>query len=171
MNTSTSITLRPVTSTDLDAITSVYRHHVLHGSGSFEESAPSVTEITERCNKLIDSGYPYWVAEIDGDLAGFAYAGPHKARSAYRFTVEDSIYISPAHGRRKVGFHLLSKLIDECRSAGFRQMMAVIGDSNNAGSIGLHERLGFSRIGIARGIGFKHERWLDIVYMQLDLAE
>ena len=171
MNASTAIALRPVSSIDLDAITRIYRHHVQHGSGSFEVSAPSVAEITERCNKLIDSGYPYWVAEIEGDLAGFAYAGPHKARSAYRFTVEDSIYVSPAHGRRKVGFHLLSKLIDECRSAGFRQMMAVIGDSDNASSIGLHEQLGFSRIGTARGIGFKHERWLDVVYMQLNLAE
>ncbi len=156
---------------DLPQITGIYLHHVLHGTGSFEEIPPSQDDMHERMQTLLDGGYPYLVVEVDGQIAGFAYAGPYKLRSAYRFTVEDSIYVSPEFARQGIGSTLLSNLIHECKKSGFRQMMAVIGDSDNHASLSLHERHGFKQLGVAKNIGFKFERWLDIVYMQRSLLD
>lgn len=154
----------------MQAVVSVYSHHVKNGTGTFEEYPPSLVEMTARWQSLHDGNYPYLVAEYDSELAGFAYAGPYKQRSAYRFTVEDSIYVSPVHQRLGVGKSLLSALIQCATGNGFKQMMAVIGDSENAGSIGLHRAAGFNDIGVGTNLGFKHGRWLDIVYMQRPLV-
>lgn len=164
------LSVREAVSGDLQAVVSVYAHHVSNGTGTFEESPPSLVEMTVRWQSLHDGNYPYLVAEYDGRLAGFAYAGPYKQRSAYRFTVEDSIYISPQYQRLGVGKILLSALIQCATMRGFKQMMAVIGDSENVGSISLHRAAGFKNIGVGESLGFKHGRWLDIVYMQRPLA-
>lgn len=156
---------------DLDDMTAIYAHHVLHGTGSFEEVPPTVSIMRERWQARELDGYPTLVAELRGALCGFAYAGNYKPRSAYRFTVEDSIYIAPEAVGRGVGSALLNELVELCKAAGYRQMIAVIGDSANTASIGLHERCGFHLIGTAKHLGYKHERWLDIVYMQRALAE
>jgi len=155
---------------DLQAIAAIYAHHVSNGTGTFEESPPSLAEMTTRWQSLHSESYPYLVAVYDKELAGFAYAGPYKKRSAYRFTVEDSIYISPQYQRLGVGKALLSGLIQCATDLGYQQMMAVIGDSDNVGSIGLHQAAGFKSIGIGIKLGFKHDRWLDIVYMQRPLV-
>ena len=156
---------------DLNAITAIYGHHVSFGRASFETEPPSLHDMRSRLAALAAEGYPALVAELDGEIAGYAYAGRHKAREAYRLTVEDSIYVHHDMARRGVGRALLAALVAECRAAGFRQMMAVIGDSENTGSIELHRALGFRHIGTACGIGFKFGVFLDVVYMQLALSE
>ena len=156
---------------DINAITAIYGHHVSFGRASFETEPPSLNDMRSRFAALAAEGYPALVAELDGKIAGYAYAGRHKAREAYRLTVEDSIYVHHDMARRGVGRALLAALVAECRAAGFRQMMAVIGDSDNTGSIELHRALGFRHIGTARDIGFKFGVFLDVVYMQLALSE
>jgi phosphinothricin acetyltransferase len=166
-----SLEIRPAREADLPAITKIYEHAVLHGTATFELTPPDLAEMTQRFEALMDGGFPYLVAELDGRVAGYAYAGPYRPRPAYRFTVENSIYLDPAIHRRGVGLTLLQRLIGECEARGYRQMIAVIGDSANAGSIGVHTRCGFEMIGTHPNVGLKFGRWLDIVMMQLALGE
>jgi phosphinothricin acetyltransferase len=167
----TSPEMRPATEADLPAITKIYEHAVLHGTATFELTPPDLAEMTRRFKSLMDGDFPYLVGMLDGRVAGYAYAGPYRPRPAYRFTVENSIYLDPAIHRRGVGLVLLRRLIDECEKRGYRQMIAVIGDSANAGSIGVHTRCGFQMIGTHPNVGLKFGRWLDTVMMQLPLGE
>jgi phosphinothricin acetyltransferase len=158
--------VRPALPGDAAAMQAIYGHHVLHGSGTFEEEPPTVAEMEARMDAVLRRGLPYLVAEIEGQLAGFAYAGPFRLRAAYRFTAEDSVYIHPDRIGRGVGRRLLETVIGLCERAGLHQLLAVIGDSANAGSIGLHRACGFELIGTTPGLGFKHGRWVDVVWMQ-----
>jgi phosphinothricin acetyltransferase len=167
-----TVAIRPAVTSDIPAITRIYANAVEHGTASFELNAPDEAEIARRMNDLTGKGYPYLTGEIEGALAGYAYAGPYRARPAYRLTVEDSVYIAPDRHRRGIGRALLAALIEATAARGFRQMIAVIGDSGNqAGSIGLHEALGFRPVGILQDVGFKHGRWLDSVLMQRALGD
>src|ERR1700744_2444905 len=139
--------IRPATEADLPAITRIYAHAVLHGTATFELTPPDLAEMTRRFRSLMDGGFPYLAGLLDGHLAGYAYAGPYRPRPAYRFTVENSIYLDPAFHRRGLGLLLMQRLIAACEPSGFRHMIAVIGDPPNAGSIGLHRRCGFEMIG------------------------
>jgi phosphinothricin acetyltransferase len=166
-----TVAIRPAKTSDIPAITRIYAHAVEHGTASFELTPPDQAEIARRMSDLTGKGYPYLAGEIDGALAGYAYAGPYRARPAYRLTVEDSVYIAPATHRRGIGRALLAALIEAAAARGFRQMIAVIGDSTRqAASIGLHEALGFRHVGILQDVGFKHGRWLDSVLMQRALG-
>ncbi|HVZ48724.1 MAG TPA: GNAT family N-acetyltransferase [Gemmatimonadaceae bacterium] len=165
-----TLRVRDSTDADLPAITAIYAHWVLHGSASFEEVPPTETEMRGRREKVLSAGLPYIVAERGGAIVGYAYATVYRERSAYRFTAEDSIYIDPAHTRGGVGAALLGELIARCEALGCRQMVAVIGDSANAPSIGLHTRFGFQPAGVLRAVGFKFGRWLDSVRMQRTLG-
>lgn len=163
--------LRPATLADVPAIQAIYAHHVLHGLASFEIEPPSPTEMRRRFESIAGSGYPYLVA-VDGEtLLGYAYASAYRTRPGYRYTVEDSVYVSPTLVGRGVGRQLLMRLVDECERRGYRQMLAVIGDSANAASIGLHRACGFSHSGTLRSVGFKFGRWVDSVLMQRELGE
>ncbi len=155
---------------DMAAVQAIYAHHVLHGIASFEETPPDVAEITRRMRALTEHGFPYRVAELDGTVCGYAYAGPYRPRPAYRYCVENSIYMDPAFAGRGIGGALLADLIELCTEKGFRQMVAVIGDSGNAASIGLHAAHGFETTGVQRSLGFKHGRWIDQVLMQRALG-
>lgn len=155
---------------DLARIQEIYAHHVKTGLGTFEERPPSLAEMTERFDGYRRANMPYLVAEDGGAVHGFAYAGAFRPRSAYRYTVEDSIYVAPDSQRRRIGYLLLETLIERCTAMGFRQMIAIIGDSGNAGSIGLHRRLGFRRTGQMESVGLKFGRWVDCVIMQRELG-
>jgi len=163
--------IRPATEADLPSITDIYGHAVRHGTATFELIPPDLAEMTRRFQVLMEGGFPYLVAALDGTVVGYAYAGAYRPRPAYRFTVENSIYLEPAIHRRGIGLKLLRRLIDECETCGYRQMIAVIGDSANAGSIGLHTVCGFQMIGTHPNVGLKFGRWLDTVMMQLTLGE
>ncbi|MCB8819069.1 N-acetyltransferase family protein [Microvirga rosea] len=165
-----SILVRPSLSLDLPAITAIYAHAVTHGTASFELTPPDEREMTRRRAALVGDDYPYLVAERDGDILGYAYAGPYRPRPAYRSTVEDSIYVAPAAQGIGVGRRLLSALIAESETRDFRLMVAVIGDEESHGSIRLHASLGFEPAGIFKGIGYKHGRWLSTVLMQRRLG-
>jgi L-amino acid N-acyltransferase YncA len=156
---------------DLAAITRIYAHAVSQGTASFELEAPDEREMTRRYGELRDGGFPFIVADINGVLAGYAYAGPYRARPAYRFTVEDSIYIDPTMQRRGIGRALLTRLLAETEAAGHRQMIAVIGDSANTPSIALHAAAGFRMVGTFESVGYKFDRWLDSVLMQKALGK
>jgi phosphinothricin acetyltransferase len=158
--------VRPATSADADALAAIYGHAVLHGFGTFEEEPPSPADMDARRRAVQDRGLPYLVAEADGRVLGFAYAGPFRPRAAYRYTLEDSVYVAPDAAGKGVGRAVLAAVIQACEALGVRQLMAVIGDSENAGSIGLHRALGFEQTGVGRSVGFKHGRWVDIVHMQ-----
>ncbi len=162
--------VRDARSEDLDAITAIYGHHVRHGLASFEESSPDRTEIERRWNTASAAGMPYLVAELDGAVIGFAYGSKYRPRPAYRHTVEDSVYVAPEMAGRGAGRALLAALIERCAIAGFKQIVAVIGDSENDASISLHAHLGFRRVGVLQDVGFKHERWVDTVLMQRALG-
>jgi L-amino acid N-acyltransferase YncA len=165
------VIVRESVEADLEAIEAVYAHHVAHGLGSFEETPPSREELARRRADVLARSLPYLVAvDTSGKLLGYAYAGPYRTRSAYRHTVENSVYVAPGAARQGVGRVLLAALIAHCETAGFRQMVAVIGDSGNTGSIGLHEALGFRRVGTLEAIGWKHGRWVDSVLMQRALG-
>jgi L-amino acid N-acyltransferase YncA len=156
---------------NLAAIAAIYGHHVMHGFGSFEEVPPGVDELARRRREILDKGLPYLIAsDGDGAVLGYAYASPYRTRSAYRFTVEDSIYVAPEAARRGVGRLLLQALIERCTRLGYRQMIAVIGDSGNDGSIGVHQSLGFVRAALLPTVGFKRGRWIDCVMMQRALG-
>jgi len=163
--------IRPTTAADLPAITGIYEHAVLYGTATFELIPPDLAEMTRRLATLMEGGYPYFVATLDGRVVGYAYAGAYRPRPAYRFTVENSVYLEPAIHRRGIGLQLLQRLIVESEARGYRQMIAVIGDSANAGSIGVHTKCGFDMIGTHPNVGFKFGRWLDTVMMQLALGE
>ena len=163
--------IRPATEADLASVTGIYDHAVRFGTATFELVPPDLNEMTQRFRALTDGGFPYLVAELDGLVIGYAYAGAYRARPAYRFTVENSIYLQPAIHRRGIGGLLLRRLIGECEARGYRQMIAVIGDSANAGSIGVHRACGFQMIGTHPNVGLKFGRWLDIVMMQLALGD
>jgi L-amino acid N-acyltransferase YncA len=162
---------RPAVPADLPAVAEIYAHYVANSVSTFETVPPDVLELAHRREEVIRHGLPYLVAELDGVVAGYAYATKYRPRPAYRFTVEDSIYIHPAHLRRGLGRLLLSGLICDAESAGYRQMVAVIGGSDNSGSIGLHEAFGFRRVGVLTAAGFKFGRWVDSVLMQRPLGE
>ena len=167
---SNDMIIRAFFSKDTDAVTAIYRHHVLTGTATFEEQPPNKDEMLQRLSGLTKTGFPVLVAcKSDGEVTGYAYASPYKARSAYRFTVEDSIYVGPEHKRKGIGRALLMQLISECEQRGHKQILAVIGDSDNWGSIGLHRACGFVHVGTANNLGFKFSRWLDVVFMQLSL--
>jgi len=161
-----TVTVRHATRADIPAITRIYGHSVEHGTASFELSAPDEAEMTRRFNELTTNGFPYLVAAVDGAVVGYAYAGPYRPRPAYRFTVENSVYVAHDSHRRGVGKLLLQALIEACTEKGFRLMVAVIGDSNQAASIGLHEAAGFKHAGVFENIGYKFDRWLDNILMQ-----
>ena len=161
--------IRGATAEDAEALAAIYGHHVLTGFGTFEEDPPSAAEMARRIAAITDLGLPYLVAEADGRILGFAYAGPFRPRPAYRYTLEDSVYIAPDAVGRGVGRAVLAAVIEACEALGVRQLVAVIGDSKNAASIGLHTALGFTRQGVGRSFGFKHGRWVDIVWMQRPL--
>ncbi|HEY3681323.1 MAG TPA: GNAT family N-acetyltransferase [Bradyrhizobium sp.] len=163
--------IRPATEADLPFITEIYDHAVRFGTATFELIPPDLAEMTRRFRALIDGAFPYLVAEVDGRVVGYAYAGPYRPRPAYRFTVENSVYLQPAIHRRGIGLQLMQRLITESVQCGYRQMIAVIGDSANAGSIGVHTRCGFQMIGTHPHVGLKFGRWLDTVMMQLPLGE
>ena len=165
-----ALDIRPTVEADLPAVTEIYEHAVLHGTATFELIPPDLAEMTRRYRALIEGGYPYFVAMLDGEVAGYAYAGAYRPRPAYRFTVENSIYLRPAIHRRGIGLRLLHRLIEECERRGYRQMIAVIGDSANAGSIGVHAACGFQMIGTHANVGLKFGRWLDTVMMQRALG-
>jgi phosphinothricin acetyltransferase len=167
----TDVEIRPATEADLPAVTGIYEHAVLYGTATFELIPPDLAEMTRRFKTLTDNGYPYLVAVLDSRAVGYAYAGPYRPRPAYRFTVENSVYLAPAIHRRGIGTQLLQRLIAESEARGYRQMIAVIGDSANAGSIGVHLRNGFTMIGTHPNVGFKFGRWLDTVMMQRALGE
>jgi len=166
-----SLEIRTAAAADLPAVTDIYRYAVLHGTATFELIPPDLAEMTRRFAALIDGGYPYLVASLEGRVIGYAYAGPYRPRPAYRFTVENSVYLQPAIHRRGIGLQLLQRLIAESEARGYRQMIAVIGDSANAGSIGVHARCGFQMIGTHPDVGFKFGRWLDTVMMQRALGD
>ncbi|WP_449225892.1 N-acetyltransferase family protein [Azospirillum argentinense] len=155
---------------DLPRIHAIYTHHVLTGTASFEEVPPSLEELARRRDDVLARGMPYAVAEMDGRVIGYAYAGPYRLRTAYRYSVEDSIYLDPDGMGRGAGRALLATVIDRCTAAGCRQMLAVIGDSGNAASIGLHRSLGFESAGLLKAVGFKFGRWVDSVLMQRALG-
>jgi L-amino acid N-acyltransferase YncA len=167
-----TVAIRPAKTSDITAITRIYAHGVEHGTSSFELIPPDEAEMARRMNELTGKGFPYLAAEIGGVLAGYAYAGLYRTRPAYRLTLEDSVYVAPDRQGRGVGRALLTALIDTAESRGFRQMIAVIGDSpNQAGSIGLHEAVGFRRVGILQDVGFKHGQWRDTLLMQRTLGD
>lgn len=163
--------VRASTAEDLAAITRIYGHHVLNGSGTFEEEPPSTAEMGRRRDDVRARGLPHLVAERDGQVLGFAYAAPYRLRSAYRYTLEDSVYVAEDRRRTGIGHALLVQLIDECSTQGYRQLIAVIGDSGNTGSIGLHGALGFRHAGTLHAAGFKLGRWVDSVLMQRALGQ
>jgi phosphinothricin acetyltransferase len=165
-----AVLLRNATPADVPVITRIYAHAVAHGTASFELEPPDETEMSRRMGALLDGGFPYIAAEVEGTLLGYAYAGPYRPRRAYRFSVEDSIYIDPRAQRKGIGRALLGRLIEECERRGFRQIVAVIGDSAQTPSIEIHRALGFRMIGAIENVGFKFDRWLDTVLMQRALG-
>jgi len=158
--------VRAAAPADFDAIARIYSHYVEHALATFEEIAPSVDDMRARHAAITSAGLPYLVAKLDGQLAGYAYASTYRPRSAYRHTIEDSVYVADGFGGRGIGLALLTALIERCERGPWRQMIAVIGNSGNAGSIALHTRLGFEHVGVLRDVGFKHGRWVDTVLMQ-----
>ncbi len=161
--------IRPVAAADIAAVTDIYGHHVLHGFGTFEEVPPTVEAMARRHADVMAQHLPYLGVEIGGQLAGYAYASVFRPRIGYRYTAEDSVYIHPDHQGRGLGKALLGEVIAACEARGLRQLVAVIGDSRNAGSIALHAALGFEHSGVGKAVGFKHGRWVDTVSMQRDL--
>jgi len=164
------VQIRPARVEDLAAIRDIYAHHVLHGLASFEEAAPDLAEIRRRYGEIGALGLPWLVAEDAGEVAGYAYCAPYRTRPAYRYTLEDSVYVRDGRQGRGIGRMLLAELIARTSALGYRQMVAVIGDSANAASIRLHARLGFLRVGTLRSAGWKLGRWVDSVLMQRPLG-
>lgn len=162
--------IRPSRDEDIPAITAIYAHHVLHSTGTFETEAPGVADMTARRADVLSKGLPYLVAEQDGRIAGFAYGNWFKPRPAYRYSVEDSIYLAPDVHRKGLGRILLAELLARCETAGIRKVMAIIGDSANAGSVGVHLALGFEEVGKIKSCGWKFGAWRDIVIMQKTLG-
>ena len=158
--------IRPSHEQDLAAITAIYAHHVLHGTGTFETEAPSLADMTARRADVLAKGLPYLVAEDQGQVLGFAYCNWFKPRPAYRFSAEDSIYLAPDASRRGLGRALLAELAARAEAAGIRKLIAVIGDSANLGSVGVHRSVGFEHVGLLKSCGWKFDQWLDVVLME-----
>jgi L-amino acid N-acyltransferase YncA len=162
--------IRAACASDLPALAELYAYYVLNGLASFELDPPDVAEMARRHAFVVALGLPYLVAEVEGRIAGYAYASPYRARPAYRFTVETSVYVHRDFLKHRVGSALMTPLISACEAAGYRQMVAIIGDSANVGSIRLHERFGFVRVGLLPAVGWKFGRWVDSVLMQRALG-
>ena len=165
-----NLLIRPSTTADLPAITAVYAHAVLHGTGTFELDPPDQAEMARRRDDVVDKGLPWLVAESAGQVLGYAYANHFRPRLAYRFCLEDSIYLHEAARGKGLGKLLLTELVGRCEAAGARQMLAVIGDAANTGSVAVHAALGFSHSGVLKASGWKFDRWLDVVLMQRALG-
>ena len=162
--------IRPSRDEDIPAIAAIYAHHVLNGTGTFETEPPNAADMATRRADVLSKGLPYLVAEQDGEILGFAYGNWFKPRPAYRYSVEDSVYLAPDLHRQGLGRALLAELLTRCETAGIRKVMAIIGDSANAGSVGVHRALGFSQVGIVEACGWKFGAWRDIVIMQKTLG-
>lgn len=162
--------IRDAAADDMARVQAIYAHHVLHGTASFEEVPPDLEEMQRRREAVLAAGLPYLVAEHGGAIIGYAYAGRYRPRTAYRHTAEDSVYLDPAALGRGAGRALLSAVIGRCAAAGYRELVAIIGDSGNSASIGLHRALGFREVGVLRNVGLKFGRWLDTVIMQHGIA-
>jgi phosphinothricin acetyltransferase len=156
---------------DIAAIQAIYAHHVTHGLASFEVTPPDAAEMARRLAAIVDHGLPYLTAEVEGRIKGFAYAGPYRSRSGYRYSVENSVYVDPDAMRLGIGRALLGELIERCQGLGYRQMIAVIGDTGNTPSIDLHAKMGFQQAGNIRSVGFKLGQWVDSVIMQRPLGD
>jgi L-amino acid N-acyltransferase YncA len=167
----TTLLIRPSTEADLPAITRIYAHAVVHGTGTFELDAPDAAEMARRREAVLGNGLPWLVAERAGQLLGYAYANHFRPRRAYRFCLEDSIYLDDAARGHGVGRVLLAELLSQCEAQGARQVLAVIGDSANAGSVGVHRACGFEDVGVFKAAGWKFGRWLDVVLMQKALGQ
>ncbi len=161
--------VRDAAADDVPALAAIYGHHAVHGLGTFEEAPPEAADMAARLAAVRARGLPYLVAADEDGVAGFAYASPFRLRAAYRYTVEDSVYIAPGRAGQGIGKFLLAEVIARCEALGLRQMIAIVGDSGNAGSIGLHRSLGFDLKSVMPAVGFKHGRWVDIVWMQRTL--
>jgi len=164
------LTLREASDTDMPAVQAIYAHHVIHGTASFELEPPTLEQMRQRRADVGGHGLPYLVAEREGEVVGYGYATLYRPRPAYRFTVEDSVYVREGMAGLGIGQALLSAVIQRCTEGGRRQMVAIIGNSENLASIRLHERLGFRKVGVFEAVGFKHGRWLDTVIMQRALG-
>jgi L-amino acid N-acyltransferase YncA len=162
--------IRPATAADISAVAVIYAHAVRHGTATFEIDPPSEHEMADRFRALAEGGFPCLVAERDGEIRGYAYAGPYRTRIAYRYTLENSIYVAPDCHRQGIGRALIEQLLSQARARGFRQMIAVIGDSEQIASIALHRAAGFQMVGTLAAVGFKFGRWLDTVLMQCSLG-
>lgn len=165
-----ALVVRDAADSDMEAVARIYAHHVLTGTASFEETPPSLEEMRARRAGVLERGLPYLVGEIHGAVVGYSYATPYRPRPAYRYTVEDSVYVAEGLGGRGIGRRLLAALIARCEAGPWRQMVAVIGNSGNQGSIALHEALGFRHVGTLVSVGFKHGGWVDTVLMQRPLG-
>ena len=165
------IAIRPATPSDIAAITRIYAHAVTYGTATFEIEPPDEAEMARRQTSLLAKRFPYLVAERDGQVAGYAYAGPYRDRRAYDWCVEDSVYVAPEFHRQGIGRLLLKHLVGEAEALGYRQIIGVIGDSANTASVAVHVAAGFRLIGTFQSIGFKHSRWLDTVLMQRALGK
>jgi phosphinothricin acetyltransferase len=165
------VLIRDAKGTDAQAIRDIYAPYVLHGVSTFEEVPPTPEEMLERIGLVVQSGFPYLVAELDGQIVGYAHASIYRPRPSYRYTAEDSIYVAGDHHKKGIGSSLLSALIPRCEAIGCRQLIAVVGDSGNVGSIKLHARFGFREVGTLRSVGFKLGRWVDTVLMQRPLGD
>ena len=167
---STALLIRPSTAADVPALAAIYTHHVLHGTGTFELESPDDAEMARRRDDVLAKGLPWLVAQQGPRVLGYAYANHFKPRRAYRFCLEDSVYLAPEAQGQGLGRLLLAELMARCEAAGTRQMIAIIGDSANLGSIGVHRTLGFEHVGVMKAAGWKFERWLDVVVMQKSLG-
>lgn len=163
--------LRDARESDMPAVQAIYAHHVIHGTASFELEPPTLGQMLQRRADICANGLPYLVAERDGEVVGYAYATPYRPRPAYRFTVEDSVYMREGMAGFGIGHALLAAVIQHCTASGRRQMVAIIGNSENSASIRLHARLGYRQVGVFESVGFKHGRWLDTVIMQREPGE
>ena len=162
--------VRDATELDMPAVQAIYAHNVLHGRASFEETPPSLDEMLARRRTVLGMGAPYLVAEVDGAIAGYSYATSYRPRPAYRFTLEDSVYVADSYHGRGIGAALLGTLVDRCGVGPWRQMLAIIGHSGNTASIAVHRRLAFELVGTLKSVGFKHGLWTDTVLMQRALG-
>ena len=170
MSTPLATVVRPSTPADLPAIVAIYAWHVQHGTGTFELDIPDLAEIQQRRDHVLANGWPWLVAQVGDEVLGYAYANTFRPRRAFRFCVEDSIYLAPQAAGKGLGRVLLAELIAQCETRGARQMLAVIGDSANAASIGVHRALGFENVGVMKAAGWKLDAWRDVVLMQRALG-
>ncbi len=167
---STELLIRDSRDADVPAFQAIYAHAVLNGAASFEEVPPDVAEMARRRQAVLDGGYPHLAAERDGVTVGYAYASAYRTRIAYRFTVENSVYVQPGLGRQGIGRALLAALIERCEAGPWRRMIAIVGDKTHEASIRLHQQAGFELIGTLPSVGFKFGRWIDTVMLQRPLG-